>query len=171
MKKLIVTILCLAAFGCTKDPVTGKWSMSPATKAKFSATAKELGQAAVKIAQNTVDRFATTELDALLKNNFQQSSGDLLRALENSAITAGTAEIAPTITAQLERWLPDKTHWQNYATQIAQLVDGYVKAHPNDPNAANVALETVATYLNSKPPATTIQPVPTPSPSTVSNGP
>lgn len=161
-------LLC-ASPGCVKDATTGKYVLKPAVKAQLTASAKQLGQAAVRVAVSTVDTFAQNELDSLLKNNFTQSSGDLLRSLENSALSASSAELAPTIQQQLEQWLPDKSHWQIYATKIAQLIDGYVKAHPNDPQAKNIALESVATYLNTKPPVT-IQPVPTP-PHTASDGP
>ncbi len=169
---LVMLVSLALASGCVKDPVTGKYVWKAAVKAQLATSASQLGQEAIKIAVNTVDNFAQSEIDALIKNNFQQSSGDLLRSLENSAITAGSAELAPTITQQLAQWLPDKSHWQNYATQIAQLIDAYVKGHPNDPQAANVALETVADYLNTKPPSpVTIQPAPTPSPATALDGP
>ena len=166
MKQLISLLTLIAFGGCQYDAATKSYVLKPAVKAELQASLKQLGQAAVSVANNTVAVFATSELDALVKNNFVQSSGDLLRTLENSAITAGTAQIAPTVEQQLQEWLPDKSHWQNYATQIASLINAFAKDHPNDPAALNAALETVATYLNTTTVVLqqTIAPTPTPTP-------
>lgn len=160
---LIVLALTLTLIGCQYDAATKSYVLKPAVKAEL----KQLGQHAVSIAENTVAAFATSEADALLKNNFVQSSGDLLRTLENSAITAGSAEIAPTVEQQLTEWLPDKSHWQNYASQISVLLAAFAQQHPNDPAALNAALETVATYLNTT--TVVLQAAIAPSPSPVAS--
>ena len=153
-KVVVVIGAMLASLGlasCAKDQ-NGKLHFTPAFKAKAAASGSFLADEAVKIASNTVDRFAQSEMDALIKNNFQQSSGDLLRTFEGSIFAAGTTEIGPAITALMKQWLPDKTHWQNYAEQIGALVNAYAVQHPNNPAAVNAALEQVALALNTKPP-------------------
>lgn len=164
MKRIVPLItLSLFVIGCQYDAATKSHVLKPAVKAEL----KQLGQHAVAIAENTVAAFATSEADALLKNNFVQSSGDLLRTLENSAITAGSAEISPTVEQQLTEWLPDKSHWQSYASQISVLLAAFAKDHPNDPAALNAALETVATYLNTT--TVVLQAAIAPSPSPVAS--
>src|ERR1041384_462537 len=170
MKRILIIAvaasIALASTSCVKDQ-NGKYVLKPAVKAQIDTSLQQLGQQALTVVQNTVANFAQSETDALIKGNFVQSSGDLLRTLEGSAIAAGSQQLAPTLEQQLQQWLPDKSHWQNYATEISTLVNAWVQQHPNDPNAVNDALETVAVYLNTAtvpPPASTPAPEPSPSP-------
>ncbi len=148
---VLLIVGCLSLNSCAKDPASGRYELTPGFKANLAATGKILGQAAIAVATKTVDAYAQSEIDALIKNNFVQSSGDALRSLENTAATQTSAEMGHAVQQILEQWLPDKSHWQKYGDEIAKLISAYAKAHP-EANRDQI-LEAVALGLQSKKPA------------------
>jgi hypothetical protein len=128
-------------------------NVSANTQAQIASDLSTLAHQAISIAQTTVDSVAQGKSDAEIKNNLEQSAGDFVRSLENSAATTGQAALSDLVTSGLNQWLPDKSHWGTFAADIGSLLSDYVKNHGSNPSLVNQALETVATALNTKAPA------------------
>jgi len=154
LKRLLVVVasveFLILACGCAHLSSWYHSTFSAQTQAEITAATQQLEASALSIAMSTVESVATGTSDAQLKNNFLQSAGDALRALEGTGITAGTHAVGDIISAALAKWLPNLPHWSGFSDKIGALMQQYAQAHPKDPNWVNHGLEAVANALNTK---------------------
>lgn len=103
----ILMLPCLFLSGCA--------SMTPATKAKISATGQWLAGKAVGVALSTVASVAQSEADGSAK-------ADWLDSLGAGLLTRATASFSSADVTQLVGiWTPQKSHWEELAVQLASL--------------------------------------------------
>jgi hypothetical protein len=134
MKKLILISSVAMFFGCANGTWhTGNAISDVALTQATGAITSGILSAATKVAEGSDAKAALV-----------QASGDALRSLEATSITA----IQPTISATLKKWLTKGVDWSVYTRQVGTIINNYVANHGNNNQAVNAALEAAATALN-----------------------